>query len=165
MKRNHPSHRVNAAGRRAVAQRRVGLNARCHSCGETRPEALIRRSKPMRCAECQRKAEGQSAVDQHHVAGRNNSPVTIPIPVNDHRAELSVAQMDWSRNVRENPTGDPLIAAAAMLRGTADVVMYLFDKFVDTAIALLELLADYLTRTRGPQWWRGTPIDRFSPQT
>lgn len=163
MKRRRSSNPVNAAIREDRAQRRVGANARCHVCRESRPEALIRGSNPMICAECQRKAHGQSTIDDHHVAGRNNSPETIPLPVNDHRAELSVAQMDWSQEMRENPSGCPLIRAQAMLQGTADVVRYLFDKFVDFAVALLGTLSEYLRQTLGAHWWRGTPIDRFSP--
>ena len=85
-----------AHAREVTAARRVGPNAKC-ACGETRPEALIAGSKPIICAECQRKKEGKTTKDDHHVAGEANSPVTIPMPVNDHRAELNVAQYDWPK--------------------------------------------------------------------
>ena len=162
MRRWRPKNPAKAAARKSLAQRRVGRNARCR-CSESRPEALIRGTKPIQCAECQRKVKGLSVMDDHHPAGRNNSPVTTPLPANDHRAELSVMQMDWSRTMRENPSRDPIIAAAAMLRGAADMILFLLDKFVDTAIALLETLAEFMTRRFGSQWWRGTPIEEFAP--
>jgi len=163
MKRWRPKHPARVAARRAIAQRRVGRNARC-CCGESRPEALIRATGPTRCAECQREAAGRPTIDEHHVAGQNNSPVTIPVSANDHRAELSVMQMDWPRVFRENPERDPIIAVAASLRGATDVILFVIEKCVDTAIALLEALAEYLTRRFGSQWWRGTTIERFAPR-
>lgn len=163
MNRRHPRDPAKAAARKAVAQRRIGRGARCR-CGESRPEALIRGTRPIRCAACQRRAEGQSTIDEHHIAGRNNSPITVPVSVNDHRAELSVMQMDWTRTMRENPEGDPVIAAAAALRGVTDMIHFLIDRFVDTVIALLEALAAYLNRPLGRQWWRGTPVESFAPK-
>ena len=163
MKRWRPKHPGRVAARRARAQRRVGEGARCH-CGESRPEALIAGSKPMRCAECQRKAEGRPVTDDHHDAGRGNSPLTIPVPVNDHRAELSVMQMDWGKTMRENPEGDPLIAAAALLRGSADITAYLQEHRIDVAIALLEMVAESNRQRLGSKWWRGTDVERFAPK-
>ena len=83
--------------RKVVAARRVGLDTRC-SCGEKRPDALIPGIKPPKCAACQRIATGHQTMDNHHFAGRANSPTTIPVPVNDHRAHLSVAQADWPKS-------------------------------------------------------------------
>ncbi len=81
--------------RKVVAARRVGVNTYCTSCGERRSEALIRGSNPIICAACQRSATEHRGVDKHHFAGKANNPATIPVPVNDHRAHLSVAQSDW----------------------------------------------------------------------
>lgn len=82
--------------RTGAAVRRVGLNAQC-GCGETRPQALIRKGETVICHACGRAKNGRSAVDDHHVAAEANSSVTIIVPVNDHRADLSVAQHDWPK--------------------------------------------------------------------
>ena len=111
--------------RRNTAARSKGVNAKCHRCGQARPEPLIPESDPPVCAECQRKELGHSVNDKHHCFGQNNSPVTISIPANDHRAELSVAQYEWPKNTRENPHGSPFLAAAGCIRG-----------FIDTALLL-----------------------------
>jgi hypothetical protein len=103
--------------RKVVAARRTGVNAAC-SCGERRPEALIP-GKPITCANCQRIAGGRTTVDQHHFAGRANSPATLPVPVNDHRARLSVAQADWPKSTLVNAEGSPLLAAAAASGGSS----------------------------------------------
>src|SRR5208283_31290 len=118
---------IGAYQREATAQRRVGLNAKC-ACGETRPEALIAGTKPIMCAECQRRIKGMTTKDNHHVAGEANSPITVPVPVNDHRAELNVDQYDWPKKTLENPDGSPLRAAAAAVRGFVDTVLYLIKK-------------------------------------
>src|SRR5579864_2307082 len=93
---------IAAHQRKVSAQRSVGEGARC-ACGETRPEALIRNSDPIICAACKRESRGAKTMDNHHFAGEANNPLTVPVPVNDHRAELSVAQYDWPLKTRENP--------------------------------------------------------------
>jgi len=150
--------------REAIAQRRVGVGARCAICGESRPEALIPGSDPMTCVECQRKRNGHALTDKHHVAGENNSPITIEVPVNDHRAELNVAQYGWLKSTLQNPDGDPIIAIAAWLLGTADTIIYLVHKFIVAAAECLETLAEFLTNKLGPRWWIGTPLERFAPK-
>src|SRR5437899_8487339 len=106
--------RVDSAGgyqREAVATRRVGVGARC-ACGEDRAEALIAGSNPTTCAECQRAEKGRTTIDQHHFAGKANHPATIPVPVNEHRAVLSVAQSEWPKSTLTNTEGSPLLAGA-----------------------------------------------------
>jgi hypothetical protein len=120
---------VRTLQRRAQAARRAGQNTRC-ACGETRLEALVIGSKPACCAECRRKKKGQTVMDNHHVAGKANSSVTVSIPVNDHRAVLSVAQYDWPRTTLENPEGCPLLAAAGCIRGFIDILSYLIDRLL-----------------------------------
>ncbi len=150
--------------RKAIAQRRVGDDARCEYCGESRPEALVAGSNPMTCAECQRNNNRQSPVEKHHVAGENNSPITAEIMANDHRAVLSVAQYKWPSTTLHNPKGDPIIAIAAWLRGTADTIIYLVQKFVIAAAECLEKVANYLTTTMGEQYWLDTPLAVFAPK-
>ncbi len=132
--------------------RRVGLEAQC-ACGESRPEALLSGSNPALCAACDRTQRGKTTLDRHHVAGKSNSPVTIPIPVNDHRARLSADQHDWPRQTLKNPNGSPLLVAAASLRGYSDTTLYLIETLLRPE--MLEALDAFLIEKFGPKWWIG----------
>jgi hypothetical protein len=123
--------------RKAAAARRVGAGAKC-ACGEARPEALIPGSVPIVCAECQRAQKGLSTTDDHHIAGKANSPLTVPISVNDHRAELSVAQHDWPTETLENPDGLDCRRVAAGIRGYLDFHEYLNNKLLRPLLEVLE---------------------------
>lgn len=144
---------IAAMKRAETAKRRVGANAQCSRCGERRPEALIVGSKPMECEECSRLQRGMTTTDMHHVAGRNNSAVTIPVPANDHRAELTPAQQDWPEQTLRNPDKSPLLNAAADVRGFIDTLAYLLDKLLGWVPRLLERLDTVLTTIFGPNWW------------
>lgn len=149
--------------RKVIAARRLGVNAHC-SCGEARPEALIAGSNPMTCAACQRAAKGRTTTDQHHVAGVANNPATIPVPVNDHRAALSVAQSEWPRPTLTNPEGSPLLAGAACLRGCIDTILYLIEKCLLWLADMLEKLDEVQVKKLGPKWWVNTEIEQFAPK-
>ncbi len=150
--------------RKARAKRRAGVGGGC-ACGETRPEALIPNSNPKVCAACDRKKKGKTIVDYHHVAGKANSPITTPIQVNDHRAELSVAQQEgWPHLTLQNPDGSPLLAAAASIRGCRDTVVHLMEKFLLWVADMLEQLDVFLRERQGPKWWVGTPAEQFAPK-
>jgi hypothetical protein len=149
--------------RRVVAERSVGVNAKC-ACGENRPEALIRRSKPIMCRECKRKKEGKMTVDNHHFGAKANSPIKIPVPTNDHCAELNAAQFDWPKETRENPNGSPLLAAAACIRGFIDYILYLIEKGLRWVADMLEAADTYLGRQLGSKWWVGTELEKFAPK-
>lgn len=154
---------IKAYERRATAARRFGAGARC-ACGEARPEALIAGSNPVTCAACDRKEHGKTPIDNHHVAGRANSPITVPVPVNDHRATLSNAQYDWPRNTLENPEGSPFIAAAARIRGFANTVNYLIGQLLWVA-EMLETADLLLGKRLGRRWWRKTPLKQYVPKS
>jgi hypothetical protein len=143
---------IKAYQRKSTAERRVGKNTSC-ACGETRIEALVGSSGI--CAECHRKRKGHSIIDNHHVAARANSDVTLGIWINDHWAVLSVAQYDWPKETLENPTGCPLRAAAACIRGFIDTVRYLMESLLLWITELLELLSALLVERLGPDWWLG----------
>ena len=100
-------------------------------------------------------------MDNHHVAGRVNNPVTIPIHVNDHRAVLSVDQYDWPLLTRKNPNGCPLLAAAGCIRGFINTARYLIEKFLYGVATMLELLSEYLQAQLG-SWWNGTEFEQFA---
>jgi hypothetical protein len=105
-----------------------------------------------------------STRDNHHVAMKANSPITVPILVNDHRAELSVAQHDWPKATRENPHGSPLLAFAGCVRGFADTIIYLVKKLLLWGATMLETLDAFLARKLGPRWWIGTDLAQFAPK-
>jgi len=154
---------IRAFQRDATAARRFPENAQC-ACGESRPEALIARSDPVICAACDRKKKGKTPSDKHHPAGDANSPVTVPIPVNDHRAELSPAQYDWPHQTLRNPNGSPLLAAAASIRGYSDTNSYQVRTLLLTNPEMLEELDSLLTKERGPEWWVGTSLEKYVPK-
>jgi hypothetical protein len=81
--------------------------------------------------------------DRHHIAGKANSPATIPVSVNDHRAVLSTAQYDWPKATLENPDGLQLIKVAAGIRGFIDTQEYLINKVLRRLPELLEKLAEF----------------------
>jgi hypothetical protein len=157
-----PCHPSKALRRKVVAARRVGLDASC-SCGEKRPEALIPGMSPPTCAGCQRAKNREATMDNHHPFGRANSSMTIPVPVNDHRARLSIDQMDWPPSTLRNPQGSPLLAAAACIRGFVDTVLYLIGGLPWIA-DMLELLDDLQTKKFGPKWWINTGLKQFAPK-
>jgi hypothetical protein len=150
--------------RKAKAARRFKPGARCAYCGESRPAALIAKSDPTICAACDRKKKGKTTVDNHHPFGKANNPTTIPIPVNDHRAELSTAQQDWPKETRENPDGDPVLAGAACIRGFVDTVVYLIKKGLLWIAEALEWLSAFLVQKLGPKWWVDTFFEQFAPK-
>jgi hypothetical protein len=147
--------------REETAARRVGKGQKC-KCGESRPQALLVKSKHVICAECKRKKSGQSTFDEHHFAGKANDSITVPIPVNDHRSVLSVVQHDWPRETLENRGGSPLLASAAKIRGSADMILYLVEKTIRVA-EMNEILHSFLEKKLGPKWWVKTEIEQFEP--
>jgi hypothetical protein len=76
------------------------------------------------------------------VAGKANSPITVTVFVNDHRAELTVAQYEWPKATLGNPTGEPNLKAAAGIRGLSDLLRYFCDKVLLPAAEDLESLAE-----------------------
>lgn len=149
--------------RKAVAGRRVGVGTRC-PCGESRPEALIADGNPLTCAACQRTAKGLKTSDEHHFAGKANNPATISIPVNDHRAILSVRQAEWPKSTLRNVEESPLLAGAACLRGCIDSIAYLTEKGLFWLADMLEKLDQVLAKQLGPKWWVNTEIEQFAPR-
>lgn len=145
----------------AMAERCLGNQRSCVSCDETRPLALERKTDPRLCTECRKTEEGKSPMEQHHIAGKANSEITISIRANDHRAQLSENQRDWPQETLRNPDGSPLLVAAACVRGFIDTLQYLAEQFLLWAAELLERLNAHLVEKYGPKWWRGTEIEKF----
>jgi hypothetical protein len=164
MRRKSPGRDPSSAHRRKViAARRVGVGAHC-ACGEDRPEALIAGSNPIICAACERATKGRTIIDQHHFAGRANNPATVPVPTNDHRAFLSLAQAEWPKSTLSNTEGSPLLAGAACLRGCIDTIVYLIEKGLLWLAEMLEKLDEVQVKKLGPKWWVNTEIEQFAPK-
>src|SRR5262245_13580510 len=132
---------IGKARRHAVSERRLGDQRQCVDCGESRPRALLRTSTPRRCARCTRRRKGARTLDRHHPAGQGNHPATVAVPVNDHRAELTEAQYDWSIKTLENPDRDPLLRGAACIRGFVETAMYLAKELLLWIAEFLEKLS------------------------
>lgn len=148
--------------RKVIAARRIGCR-KC-ACGEGRPEALIRDSKPMICVACQRKQRGQTTFDLHHPGADANSPTKTPIWVSDHVAVLNVLQQDWPKTTLENPDRSPLVAAAGLNRGYIETDAYLVDALLRQNTEMLEMLDAYLVKRLGEKWWVDTELEQFAPK-
>jgi hypothetical protein len=152
---------IKAGARRARAQRRVGVGAQCTDCGENRPAMLVRSSRPRRCAHCHAIVKGKKVTESHHIAGKANSPVTVELPIKDHRT-LSHAQYEWPPPTLQNPEGSPLLALAATLRGIADLVGELVVAFMRYLAETAENIDAWLREQHG-RWWQGGPFDGWQP--
>ncbi len=160
-----PQRDPGAAYRRKVAsQRRLGANRQCTECGESRSEALIREKNRVICHECKRKERGMKTKDNHHPFGKANNSATIPVPVNDHRAALNVAQQEWLKKTLENPDRSPLLAAAASVRGFIDTILYLIKAGLHWIAGMLEKADAFLVEKFGSKWWVGTPLEQYAPE-
>jgi hypothetical protein len=148
--------------RRAAAARRVGEDERC-GCGETETFALIEGRRPATCVECDRLKRGKSIMDRHHIAGKNNNPLTISIPANLHRV-LSERQYDWPKRMLENPKGNLLIETAGMLQGFIDLQDCLLDRGLRPILAKLVRIADAQTQHEKEKsvWKKKRPRKRSS---
>jgi hypothetical protein len=162
MKKNRLRDPIASFEREARAARRVGKN-KC-KCGEERPLALIPGAKPSICAACQRRRDGKSPLDNHHPAGKANDPTTTPIPVTDHRADLSPKQYEWPEETWANPEGSPLRAGAASIRGFTETDSYLVARLLIPRAEMLEALDAFLKKRLGLRWWIGTEMERFAPK-
>lgn len=156
-----PNDPIAAAKRQSVARRRIALGARCVFCGEDRAAALVAGSNPTICKQCQRLKDGKSPCDNHHVAGKANHQLTIPVPVNDHVAILSEDQYDWPKATLENSDRSPLLAVAACIRCIYDTFLYLLHKLLFWAAEFVELLDAFLVSHFGPKWWTSQQFTEF----
>lgn len=159
-RKNYQHDPIVTAKRKNVTARRVGLGKEC-ACGENRPKALIPRSKPTICEKCKRLSDGRCTDDAHHVAGKSNHPLTMPVPVNDHVARLSESQYEWPQVTRENPDSSPLLAIAGCIRGFYDTIVYLLDRLLLWAAEFVENLDAFLTFHFGRKWWLLPEVAQF----
>lgn len=128
-------------------------------CDEICPFMLTGADPEIRCYEHELLRLGRPWLEDHHPAGRHNDPRTIPLPGNEHRV-LSELQYRWPRETLRNPDGSPLLIAAALVRGWADV-LYVVLVIVAGVPLYLEQLDAFLREEIGPRWWDefGTWLD------
>jgi hypothetical protein len=96
-------------------------------------------------------AHGRSPIEDHHVLGRANDPITIPVPGNLHR-QLSDRQRDWPRELRRHSHRDPLIWMATALLSHQEMLA-LSLALLDWLIPALPTIAAALRETYGEEWW------------
>jgi hypothetical protein len=163
MKRKLSRDPIAAFEREARAARRAGEGSKC-KCGEDRPLALIPGSDPVICSACQREKNDRSPFDNHHPAGKANSPITTQIHTNEHRVVLSPKQYEWPEETWENRKGSPLRASAACVRGYCETNDYLVASLLIPRAEMLEVLDAFLEKRLGPHWWVGTEMEPFAPK-
>ena len=135
--------------------RRLGTRTpRCSrtGCIEINPIALVGTDPGIWCYEHQAEEAGRLWVEAHHLAGRNNDPVTAAVPGNDHRV-LSDLQRDWPPDTLRNAEASPLIRAAAAIRGWLDVLWVILTRAVAWIPEALEWLDRRLLDHIGSEWW------------
>jgi hypothetical protein len=138
--------------RSSRSQRRVGPGAVCVSCGkESRPYGLIFGRDPPCCYRCDRIAQGQPPYENNHVFGQHNSDLTIRYLINDHRAVLSVKQLDWTDETLENPNGDVLLEGIARFHGLENNTAQMLADCIAFA-PQLKHVQGLLVALYGPNW-------------
>lgn len=152
---------IKAGARNAKTQRRVGLNIKCSQCGDARPNMLVRNSRPKLCRKCYALKSGKKATETNHIAGKANSPITVEVPICDHRI-LSEAQYEWPPKTLQNPDGSPLLSIAGSMRGAADFIGELVVAFIYHLAEFVEEIDAWLCEQHG-LWWKGGPFDGWQP--
>ncbi len=147
---------INRASRRAKRTRVLGKDARCERCGWAEPTALTKRDGQVLCYECRCVEDRRATMEDHHILGKANDPVTIPVPGNLHRG-LSDAQQDWPQELRRNPARDPLVWLAQACRGLSDHLAW-WVKVLAAVARWLVNLAAALRREHGETWWTALGI-------
>jgi len=152
---------IKSGARRAKAQRQVGRDAVCTQCGEKRSNMLVRRSRPRLCLRCYAVKHRKKDTDGHHLGAEANSPITVEVPIKDHRI-VTEAQYEWPPGTQQNPDGSPLIALAGCLRGIADFIGELITAFINRLAETAEDIDAWLRQQHG-LWWKGGPYDGWQP--
>ena len=122
---------------------------------------LIEKSSPTICYECHARQRGLTGTENDHMAGRNNSDITVQEIGNNHRA-LSDMQGDWPVETLQNPSGNPLIAIAGALRRFLDLLQFYIDRVIDGLPQAVETLNTCLVSIHGEDWWHQPAFAPFT---
>jgi hypothetical protein len=82
----------------------------------------------------------------------------IRYPVNDHRAVLSVKQLDWTDETLENPNGDVLLAGIARFHGLENNTAQMLADCIAFA-PQLKRVQELLVTIYGEKWLPGLEAD------
>ena len=119
-------------------------------CDERHPFALSGTAPGILCYE----HAAERWTEEQHWSGQHNDALTSPIPGNEHRF-LSELQVQWPQQTLRNPSGSPLLRAAAALRAWLDVMRLLIERVVAWIPPFLERLDAWLCERIGTRWWDG----------
>jgi len=142
-----------------LQQRGGWQNAAC-ACGENRPEALNTKSTPIIC-DTANEGKRKNNYDNHHVAGRANSPKQFSAVKNT--AHVSALTNTMARATLENPEQPvtPGCCVNSRVRRYSDVS--------DRRIPALDCRDAGNTRRTlreriGSKWWCGSPVEEYAPK-
>ncbi len=141
---------IKTDARHARRRRVLPPDARC-ACGEQDPRCLIETDHGIQCYACHARDTGRPDAEHHHIAGRHNLAMTVPIPNNEHRI-LSDCQQDWPTTTLRNPDRSPLLQAAAAIRGWLDILVVILERAIGWIPGFLEALDAWLCARLGPEW-------------
>ena len=160
MSRTMKPSAITAHSRQVRQERMHGKNAKCKECGQTNPAVLVF-SRPKLCQDCFAQRSDRSTIEQHHPAGAANFDHIVTLPANVHRI-LSDKQNDWNRETLQNPEQDPLLRAAAAVRGFSETCKAMIDSLLYWVGEFLEQLSEWLCDERGSYWWVATPLEAYT---
>lgn len=96
-------------------------------------------------------------MEDHHLAGRRNAPVTVVLPANVHRT-MTDEQRDWPEETLRNPGRSPIRRDAAWLRALLDTQRVTVDQ-LDALIRRMEAIDEALTSRFGERWPQELGLD------
>lgn len=148
---------MNPDARAALEARRRALGAaspRCAApgCDEADPRALTGAHPAILCAKHRSARDRRRALEDHHVAGRRNSPATVRLPGNRHAVLTFMQQTGWPTELLRNPDDDPLLRLEAAVRGSRETIVEVLGGVVAPAEAGIADLQAFLVAALGPDW-------------
>ena len=154
---------MKAAARRSRSQRRVGQGAACTQCGESRPEALVARSRPKLCQECYQRKRGMKTT--HASSPGRQSQLAAHRRGSREQTSRRSARRNTSGRQKRCRTRTALRCSpiAAALRGAADLIEELVVRWIRSCAEMLEKLDAWL-RERHGKWWEGSPFEGWQPE-
>jgi hypothetical protein len=97
-------------------------------------------------------ASGRRTIEEQHVSGRHNSPVTAWLPSNPHAVATFLQQTSWRPELLRNPRSDPLLRLEAAIRGSRETLVAVLEGVLEPSEANVRDLGAYLEATLGPEW-------------
>jgi hypothetical protein len=128
------------------------IEPRCSfpGCEEDDPRALTGAAPSILCAEHAAADKRRRPFERHHIAGRHNRDATVWLPANWHSVLTFMQQTSWG--LLRNPRADPLVRAAASIRGTRETIEVVQSEVLGpTEDELLDLDA-FLNEKLGTGW-------------